>query len=55
MKYKIRWTTEAYSDLSHIVHFIKNSFGQNSTDDFINKIDSTVNLLSLFPQRVKSK
>lgn len=50
MKYRIRWTTEAYFDFSVITHFIKDSFGQTSADDFISKIDTVVNLLSIFPQ-----
>jgi plasmid stabilization system protein ParE len=50
MKYRIRWTTEAYFDFSEFTHFIKDSFGQSSANDFISKIDTVVNLLSISPR-----
>ena len=50
MSYKIRWTVNAYSDFSQIVLYIKEKWGNKSAEDFINRIDTIANIISVFPQ-----
>ncbi|NLT49479.1 MAG: type II toxin-antitoxin system RelE/ParE family toxin [Ignavibacteria bacterium] len=53
MNYKIKWTSTAYSDFSCIILNIKEMWGKNSAQQFINQIKTTVDLLSMFPQSGK--
>jgi plasmid stabilization system protein ParE len=50
MKYKVRWTLNAYTDFSKIVQYINEKWGKNPADEFINKVDNIVWILSIFPQ-----
>lgn len=50
MNYKIRWTVNAYSDFSQTVLFIKEEWGKKSSEDFIDRVDTVINILSIFPQ-----
>ena len=50
MNYRIRWTTEAYLDFSQIVLFIKEKWGRKSAEDFVNRVEAIINILSVFPQ-----
>ncbi len=49
MNYKIRWTSNFYSDFSQIVSFITERWGNKSAEDFINRVDIYINMLKLFP------
>lgn len=55
MSYKILWTTNAYSDFSQIVNFIKERWGRRSAEDFINRVDAVISFLGVFPQLGKSQ
>jgi len=50
MNYRIHWTTEAYLDFSQIVLFIKEKWGGKSAEDFVNRVETIINILSVFPQ-----
>jgi len=50
MNYKIRWTANAYSDFSQTVVFIKERWSKKSAEDFINRVDTVLNILAIFPQ-----
>ena len=50
MNYKIHWTANAYSDFSQTVLFIKERWGRETATDFINRVDTVINVISIFPQ-----
>lgn len=49
MSYKVSWTSTALSDFSQIVGYIKETWGKSSAENFIDQVDSVINILSIYP------
>lgn len=49
MKFKVRWTSNAYTDFSQITEYIKDAWGKSAAENFVIQVDSVIKILSIFP------